>query len=325
MRPRAIFFGTPEFAVPCLRALCEFADVALVVTQPDRPAGRGMKLAPPPVKTLALERGIEVIQPTKLRPPAFAEQLRQVGADVSVVVAYGRILPRNVLDAARLGSVNVHASLLPELRGAAPIQWSIIRQAAQTGVCLMRMDEGLDTGDVLARAALEIEPEETAGELAPRLSQLGARVLREQLPRYLAGELVPQPQDNARASLAPILKKDDGRIDWTQSASALHALIRGTHPWPGAVTFLHGQRVKLHRARVTVADGAHAEPGRVLRADRHAIEVACGQGVLALQELQPEGKRRMSAADFLAGTRGRPLDSFTSSPGHRVEPGSEHA
>lgn len=309
-RPAAIFFGTPDFAVPCLRALCDIARVTLVVTQPDRPAGRGMKLLAPPVKSLALERGIEVIQPLKVRPPAFAERLRAAQADVAVVVAYGRILPPAVLAAPRLGCVNVHASILPELRGAAPIQWAVINQATRTGVCLMKMDAGLDTGDVLACAQTAIEPEETAGELAPRLSQLGAQLLIEQLPRYLAGELIARPQDHARATLAPILRKDDGRLDFTQHASALHARIRGTHPWPGAFAFLQGQRVKLHRARVTVADGVHGEPGSVLRADRHGVEVACGRGLLALQELQPEGKRRMSAADFLAGTRVRPGDRF---------------
>jgi methionyl-tRNA formyltransferase len=286
-----------------LRALCDVADVVRVVTQPDRPAGRGMKLAPPPVKQLALERGIEVVQPTKVRTPEFAEQLHALHADVALVVAYGRILPAAVLQAPRLGCVNVHASLLPSLRGAAPIQWSIIRGDARTGVCLMQMDEGMDTGPVLSCAALDIGPEETAGELSPRLSQLGADLVHSDLPRYLRGELTAVAQDHARATLAPLLEKTHGLVDWQRSAREIHDLVRGTHPWPGAYTHLDGARIKLHRARVLVADGQHGEPGAVLRADRHAIEVACGSGVLAIEELQPEGKRRMSAAEFCAGTR----------------------
>jgi methionyl-tRNA formyltransferase len=302
-RPRAIFFGTPEFAVPCLRALCDVAEVVRVITQPDRPAGRGMKLAPPPVKQLALERGIEVVQPTKVRTAEFAEQLRALHADVALVVAYGRILPAAVLQAPRLGCVNVHASLLPALRGAAPIQWSIIRGDQRTGVCLMQMDEGMDTGAVLACAALDIGPEETAGELSPRLSQLGAELVRTELPRYLRGELTPVAQDHVRATLAPLLEKAHGLVDWQRSAREIHDLVRGTHPWPGAYTHLDGVRIKLHRVRVLAAEDRHGEAGSVLRADRHAIEVACGSGVLAIDELQPEGKRRMSAAEFCAGTR----------------------
>jgi methionyl-tRNA formyltransferase len=314
-RPRAIFFGTPEFAVPCLDAVCELADVVLVVTQPDRPSGRGMKLAAPPVKLLARERGIEVMQPRKVRTAEFAAALAAANADVGVVVAYGRILPRAVLDAPRLGCVNVHASLLPELRGAAPIQWSIINGAQRTGVCLMKMDEGMDTGDVLARAELSIDAQETAAALSERLSKLGAELLRRELVRYLAGELQPEPQDHARATLAPILEKAHGRVDWRAPAQSIHDLIRGTQPWPGAFTFFAGQRIKLHRARVVLATSQPADPGVVVRADRHAIEVACGTGVLALEELQPEGKRKMSAADFIAGTRLRQGASFATTPG----------
>jgi len=309
--PKAIFFGTPEFAVPCLRALCDVAEVALVVTQPDRPAGRGMKLAPPPVKALALERGIAVMQPSKVRTPEFAQQLRARAADVALVVAYGRILPAAVLQAPRLGCVNVHASLLPALRGAAPIQWSIIRGDTRTGVCLMQMDEGMDTGPVLACAALDISGEETAGELSQRLSQLGAELVRGELPRYVRGELAAVPQDHARATLAPMLEKTHGQVDWRRSAREIHDLVRGTHPWPGAYSHIGGARIKLHRVRVFARDGRHGEPGSVLRADRHAIEVACGEGVLAIDEVQPEGKRRMSAAEFCAGSRLQQSARFT--------------
>ena len=303
MRPRALFFGTPEFAVPCLQALSEITDVALVVTQPDRPAGRGMQLAAPPVKRLALELGIEVIQPRAIRKPEFAERLRATAADVALVVAYGRILPAEVLRAPRLGCLNVHASLLPKLRGAGPIQWAILRGETRTGVCLMQMDEGMDTGPVLACESLEIGADETAGELAPRLAALGAELVRKELVRYVLGELTPRPQDHALATMAPLLTKEHGRVDFRRPASELHALVRGTHPWPGAYAFLDGQRLKLHRTTVLARDGTLGAPGSVLRADRHGIEVACGQGVLVLHELQPEGKRRMSVEQFLAGAR----------------------
>lgn len=310
--PRALFFGTPDFALEGLRALCEVADVVLVVTQPDRPAGRGMKLTPPPVKELALERGIEVAQPKGIRKPEFAARLRALEADVAIVIAYGRILPPGVLTAPRLGCLNVHASLLPKLRGAAPIQWSIISGEARSGVCLMQMDEGLDTGAVLACESTDIGENETAGELSARLSQLGGKLVREQLPRFLRGELRAEPQDHARHTLAPLLDKEQGRMDFTKSAAQLHALVRGTHPWPGAFCFFNGQRVKVHRTQVLVPDGAQGASGTVLRADRSAIDVACGQGVLSLLELQPEGKKRMVAEQFRAGARIAAGQRFTS-------------
>jgi len=302
-KPRAIFFGTPEFALPCLRALCEVTDVVLVVTQPDRPAGRGMQVVAPAVKRVAQELGVEVIQPKAVRKPELAARLRALQADVALVVAYGRILPLPILQAPRLGCLNVHASLLPRLRGAAPIQWAIIRGEPRTGVCLMQMDEGMDTGPVLACSEVEIGRDETAGELAQRLAALGAELVRSQLARYLRGELTPQPQDHAGATLAPLLAKELGRVDWERSALELHALVRGTQPWPGAHSFVQGQRLKLHRTSVLDASGRHGAPGTVLRADRHAIEVACGSGVLAIHELQPEGKRRMNAEQFRAGAR----------------------
>ncbi|MGD8863689.1 MAG: methionyl-tRNA formyltransferase [Myxococcales bacterium] len=308
-KPRAVFFGTPEFAVPCLEATCEVADVALVITQPDRRSGRGMKLTPPPVKRLALERGLEVIQPKRVRRPELAERLRALEAEVAVVVAYGRILPPALLQAPRLGCVNVHASLLPRLRGAAPIQWAIIRGDERSGVCLMQMDEGMDTGPVLACRDTPIGPEETAGELSERLSAMGAALLRDELPRVVAGELQPRPQDDARATMAPMLEKSHGLVRWREPARVVHDLIRGTAPWPGAYTFLDGRRVKLHRARVLTAEGESGPPGRILRADRHGVEVACGKGVIALDELQLEGKKRMTAEQFCAGHR--PSDGAT--------------
>ena len=302
-RPRALFFGTPEFAVPALAALAEQADVVTVITQPDRPKGRGMKLAPPPVKQLAQQLGIAVIQPEKVRVPEFAQSLRALEADVAIVVAYGRILPPAVLNAPRLGCLNVHASLLPKLRGAAPIQWAIVRGERETGVCLMQMDEGMDTGPVLARASLAIDDNETAAELSVRLSALGATLVRDELPRALAGELPKVAQDHAQATLAPLLRKEDGDVDWSQPARAVHDLIRGFAPWPSAYSTLEGERVKLHKSRVLDEDAAQAVPGQVLRADREGVVVACGAGALSITELQRDAGRRLSAAEFLAGYR----------------------
>lgn len=303
MRARAIFFGTPEFAVPSLLALHEVADVALVVCQPDRRSGRGLKLTAPPVKRTALSLGLEVIQPTKVRTRAFADRLGQVGADLGVVVAYGRILPERVLAVPRLGCVNVHASLLPKLRGAAPVQWAIVNGDSETGVCLMQMDAGMDTGPELARSTTPIGPDETGGELGERLAQLGADLLRTQLPQLLAGELPPCPQDHTQATLAPMLEKEHGAVRWDQRAQQVHDLVRGMSPWPGSYTALEGKRVKLHRTRVLSPTGQHGPPGTVVRADRHGIEVACGQGVVVIEELQLEGKRRVTAEQFCAGQR----------------------
>jgi methionyl-tRNA formyltransferase len=302
-RPRALFFGTPEFAVPALQALHEIATVALVVTQPDRPKGRGMKLAPPPVKQLAIELGLPVVQPTKVRTPDFAASLREQSADFALVIAYGRILPKAVLEAPRLGCVNVHASLLPKLRGAAPIQWAIVRGDSESGVCLMQMDEGLDTGAVLAREQLPIGPDETAAELSVRLSALGAQIVREQLPRFAAGQLTATPQEHASATLAPLLAKDDGAIDWQRPARELHNLARGFSPWPGAFTWLSGTRLKLLSTQVSDEHTPHGTPGELLAISREGIDVACGQGSLRLLELQLEGAKRLRAAEFSVGQR----------------------
>jgi len=301
MSCRAIFFGTPDFAVPCLQALCEVAEVTLVVTQPDRKAGRGMKLTAPAVKLAAQELGIEVAQPRKVRTEAFAQRMRDQRADVGLVVAYGRILPLAVLDAPRLGMLNVHGSLLPKYRGAAPIQWAIARGETETGVCLMRMDEGMDTGPELARRVVPIAPDDNAGELWQRLSRLGATIVRQELPRYMAGELEAVEQDHAAATMAPVLSRADGEVRWDASAREVHDLIRGMTPWPGAYTFLSGRRVKLHRASVLSDTADAGEAGKVIRADGHGIEVACGGGVLSLLELQLAGKKRMDAAQVCAG------------------------
>ncbi len=303
VRPRALFFGTPEFAVPCLDALVSFAEVPAVVCQPDRPAGRGKKLRPPPVKVRAEELGIEVLQPTKVRTRGWADRVRSFDADVALVVAYGRILPSAVLDAPRLGCVNVHASLLPRWRGAGPIQWAVAAGDAETGVCLMQMDEGMDTGPVLARRSVPIGPDELASELMGRLAALGAELVREELPRFVAGSLEARPQPEQGVTMAPLLRKEDGELRWDQPAQRLHDRARGMTPWPGAFFWLRGERVKVHRTKVGLRNSGRVRPGSVLYTGADGIEVACGEGSLLLLELQPEGKRRMNAREFLAGRR----------------------
>lgn len=309
-RPRALFFGTPELAVPTLRTLIELADVKLVITQPDRPSGRGMKLTPPPTKVVAQAAGIDVVQPTKVRAPEFAASLRAIEADIAVVIAYGRILPRAVLDAARLGSVNVHASLLPKYRGAAPIQWSIVNGEHETGVSLMQMDEGMDTGPVLAMARTPIDPNETGGELGTRLSVLGAALLKQEWSNLLSGSLTAVPQDAALATMAPLLRKEDGCVRWSDSAQQVHDRVRGLSPWPGAYTFIAGKRLKIHRTTVFGSGPSHPA-GEVLNADSHSLVVACGVGAVVIDELQPEGGKRMTSAQWLAGQPLTPGTRFT--------------
>ncbi len=301
-RPRAVFFGTPAFAVPSLVSLSSFADVVAVVCQPDRPAGRGNVVQPPAVKVAATERGLPVRQPEKLRDGTVAAWLRELSLDVAVVVAYGRILPPDVLAAPRAGCVNVHASLLPRHRGAAPIQWSILAGDDETGVTLMQMDEGLDTGPMLATRRTPIGPDETAAELFVRLSHLGAELVRDELPKLLAGALPPVAQDNAAATLAPPLTKELGRIDWRQTARQVHDRVRGLQPWPGCSSTLGARRLIVSQTRLddppAVVAGA---PGEVVAVTRDRVWVATGHGLVALTELQFEGKKRMTAREFMAG------------------------
>jgi len=309
---RSIFFGSPEFAVPCLDALSSISDIAAVVSQPDKPAGRGLSMRPPAVKVRALELGLDVWQPKKVRTAEFAESLRALEADVGVVVAYGRILPRAVLDAPRLGCVNVHASLLPRWRGAAPIQWSIVHGDPETGVTLMQMDEGMDTGPMLAKSAIPIERADDAASLSARLSALGGELLRRELPRYVAGELTPEPQDDSVATMAPLLEKSDGRIDWNQPARAVHDRIRGMNPWPGAFTSLGDRRIKVHRAVPSTLDPEGAAPGEVTALDPEGILVACASGTLEIQELQESGRKRVDARAFITGRGVAVGDRFSS-------------
>ena len=294
--------GSPEFAVPALEVLARSTDVDAVVTQPDRPAGRGLDVVEPAVKVAARRAGLEVWQPTSVRKPPFVDQLRALAPDLAVVVAYGRILPPEVLAAPRLGCWNVHASLLPRLRGAAPIQWALIRGERRTGVTLMQMDAGLDTGPILITRELELDldgdGDVTAGRLHQLLSQLGAGCLEEGLARLAAEGLQPTPQDGALATLAPLLTKETGRLDFAQGAVAVRNLTRGCDPWPGAYFVHEGQTIKVFEARLV---SGHGEPGVVLGADRDGLIVACGEDAIAFGALQRPGKRRLPAEAFLAG------------------------
>lgn len=300
---RIVFMGTPEFAVKSLSACLEVGEVVAVVTQPDRPRGRGQEVSASPVKALAEREGLEVLQPEKIRGTGFAEQLAALRPEVCVVTAYGKILPREVLEVPPLGCVNVHASLLPRFRGAAPIQWAIALGDERTGVCLMRMDEGMDTGPVLACAETPIRADETFATLHDRLSELGRELIVRQLPRYLRGELVPRPQASEGVVMAPMLKKEHGRLDFTRPARELERRVRAFTPWPGAYTRHEGGLLKVQAARVGEARG---EPGQVLSAGREGVEIACGEGSLVLTRLQPEGRRAMSAAEFLASRKVEP-------------------
>ena len=299
-RLRAVLFGSPAFAVPSLRAVAADTELLAVVSQPDRPAGRGREPAAPAVKVAAAALGVPVLQPEKLRTQDIAATLAAYAADVFVVVAYGRILPQALLDLPRLGPFNVHASLLPKLRGAAPIQWSIIRGDAQTGVSIMRMEAGLDTGPVGATRALAIADDDTAGTLSARLADVGAALLRDTLPAIAGGSLVLTPQDDAAATLAPPLAKSDGRLRFDAAAGAVSAQARGVDPWPGATALLAGEPLKLFAPRVVDA-AAGGRPGEVLGLRSEGLAVACGEGAVAFGEMQLAGRRRMPAAAVLTG------------------------
>ena len=302
---KVLFWGTPDFAVASLRALDDEAfDVVGVVTRPDRPAGRGRKLTPSPVKEVALAMGTPVLTPERPRGDDFLRQIRDLAPDLSVVVAYGHILRREVLDVPPLGSINVHASLLPELRGAAPINWAIARGHATTGVTVMRMVEAMDAGPVLHSIEEPILPADTASELSVRLSELGAEALLEALTLLTAGKLGEVEQDHARATLAPKVGREVARVDWTRPACELGWHVRGMDAVPGAWSELDGVPVKLFRPCVAdaTASDAGSAPGTVLAADsERGLVVATGDGALALGEVQPPGKRRMDALDWIHG------------------------
>ncbi len=294
-----LFYGTPEFALPTFDALLQRHHVVAVVTQPDRPAHRGQRLTPPPVKVRALTAGLPVLQPPRLRDPEWPERLRALGADVAVVVAFGQILPRAVLDAPAAGSINVHASLLPRYRGAAPIAWAIMRGETVTGITTFQMEEGMDTGPMLLRAETPIGPDETAGELAERLAVLGAGVLIDTLERLHT--LRPEPQHHEQATLAPRLKKSDGHLDWDRPARELCNVVRGCNPWPGATAASRAGRLTIWRAR-SVGAGRAQTPGTLASRDGDLV-IATADGALLPLEVQPENRRSMAWPDYLRGAR----------------------
>ncbi|MBU0961432.1 MAG: methionyl-tRNA formyltransferase [Proteobacteria bacterium] len=303
---RIIFMGTPDFSVPALQALLDGVDqVVAVVTQPDRPKGRGKKLCQPPVKVLAESAGIPVLQPTKVRTAEFADELRSYRPDLIVVAAYGRILPPSILDLPPLGCINIHGSLLPRHRGAAPIQWAVIKGDREAGVTIMQMDEGMDTGAMLLPAAIPVAPDETAGSLFAKLSQLGGKALLQALDLLRQDKLPPIEQNHNLATEAPPLKKEDGCIDWTKPAEELHCLIRGLDPWPTAYSFLDGVRFRFFSPELQEIESTQ-KPGTIISADRNGLLLATGTGGLLIREIQPEGKKRMSVEAYLCG---QPLKS----------------
>lgn len=299
--------GTPRFAVPSLaRLIGDGHQVAAVFTQPDKPAGRGRAVHAPPVKSFALEHAIQVHQPPKIKTnEEVREAFDSISPDACVVAAYGKILPAWLLAIPRLGCINVHASLLPRYRGAAPINWAIANGERETGVTIMQMDAGMDTGPMLAKRATEIGVDETAPELAARLAQLGAELLGETLPRIERGEIEPIPQDNSEASYAPMLKREDGLIDWRMPAREIANRVRAFQPWPGSYTEFREKRLTIWRAREeTTIFAEAAEPALILAIDENAIVVACaGASALRIEEVQIEGKRRVTAREFANGAR----------------------
>ncbi|MDM7920963.1 MAG: methionyl-tRNA formyltransferase [Pyrinomonadaceae bacterium] len=310
---KIVFMGTPQAAVPSLeRLIADDHEVVCVYTQPDRPAGRGNKLTMPPVKEAALAHGIEVRQPLKIKTPEALDEFRSIGADVAVIVAYGRILTIDHLTAFPHGAINVHFSLLPKYRGAAPVNWAIVNGENTTGVTTMRMDEGLDTGDILMQSETAIGVDETAPELMERLSHQGAELLSQTLASL--DTVVPRPQDDSVATLAPIMRREDGLIDWSQGSREIASRVRGFQPFPGSFTLFAGKKVTFWRANA-IDESTAEHAGTVISSNGKDLRIACGGGsVLRIEELQIEGKRRMTTADFLNGVR-LPVGAKLGEPG----------
>ncbi|MFO8036214.1 MAG: methionyl-tRNA formyltransferase [Anaerolineales bacterium] len=300
MELNVVFMGTPDFGVPSLQALANHFHVVGVITQPDRPAGRGRKPTPPAIKSEAKALGIPTYQPQSLHKPAVMDQLNLWNPELMVVAAYGHILPPAVLDFPPYGCLNVHASLLPRWRGAAPINAAILHGDQETGVTIMKMDEGMDSGPILAQEPIPIEKDDTAGSLFDTLSHLGAQLLVETIPLYIEGEITPQPQDDSKATYAPMLQREDGELSFDRSAEYLARQVRAYDPWPGTFTFWKGQRLIIHQA--------HAKPVTspgigVFCTDEGKPAIGTGQGILVLDEVQPAGKRNMAGEDFLRGAK----------------------
>lgn len=308
---KVLFFGTPEFSLPTLQALLDSHAVVGVVTQPDRPSGRGQRLAASPVKRLAVERGLPVLQPERLRDSEWAARLKALAPEVSVVAAFGQILPKAVLDVPDKGSINVHASLLPRWRGAAPVAWALIRGETETGVTTFLMDEGMDTGPILLQESVDILPEETAGELALRLSRIGAALLLKTLDSL--DRLTPAPQNSELATSAPRLTKGDGRINWSEPARSLVNRARGCNPWPGAAARWRGGRLIVWRGEA-LDEAAAAEPGTLVKSLSGRLATATGVGLFLPREVQPENRRSMRWEEFINGFRLVPGDRFNPEP-----------
>jgi methionyl-tRNA formyltransferase len=302
MPMRIIFMGTPEFAAPAIDSLIAAGhEIAAVFSQPDKPKGRGYAMTPPPVKVRAMEHGIPVYQPQSMRDGEALKIFNEIKPDVGVVIAYGKILPQEILDAPVYGCINVHASLLPKYRGAAPIQWSVIDGESKTGVTTMQMDAGLDTGDMLMKSETEILPDETAGELHDRLSAMGAELIVRTLDALANGVLKPEKQDDSQTCYAKMLTKELCAVDWHKSAIEIHNQIRGLSPWPVATAVLEGRKLKLHRSAVSDMDSVEAACGEIISTD--PLTVKCGIGAIELLEIQAEGKKRMLSGDYLRGHR----------------------
>lgn len=301
---RVVFMGTPDIAATCLnRILADGFEVVGVYTQPDRPKGRGMKMVFPPVKEVAIAKGIPVFQPENFREDETVEQLRALRPDVVAVVAYGRILPQRVLDIVPNGFINIHASLLPQYRGSAPYQWAVLDGLTETGVSAQYMVREMDAGDVIGSVKTPIGPNETAGELLDRLAELGADLLSDMLTKYRDGALVAAPQDPDRVTFAPMLDKTMCPIDWSKTAQQVHDKVRGLHPWPVATMELKGQKFKVHATAVVEGSG---QPGEILGLTKTGLKIACGEGAVEIRSLQAEGGKRMAAPDYF---RGHPLES----------------
>ena len=300
---RIVFMGSGEIGVPTLKGLAQAHQVLGVFTRPDRPAGRGHKPQPTPIKGVALELGLPLYQPESVKTPESLELIRELGPEFIIVAAYGEILSKELLGTPKRGAINLHASLLPKYRGAAPIQWAIIRGEKETGITTFLMDEGMDTGETLLQRAIPIEEDDTAGSLYDKLSQLGAEVMLATLEGLERGTLKPRQQDHSQATYAPKIKKELGRLDWTKPSRELFNLIRGLNPDPGAFTFFRGLRLKVHRSRVIPGDFPES-PGEVVDVKAGLI-VKAGEGALDLLEVQPEGKRRMSGLDLVRGYRAK--------------------
>ena len=298
---KVIFMGTPDFAVGTLEAIIEAGhEVVLVVTQPDKPKGRGKTMQFPPVKECALKHGLEIFQPTKIRESANVEYLRSYNADIIIVVAFGQIMPKSILDMPKYGCINVHASLLPKYRGAAPIQWAVINGDEVTGVTTMKMNEGIDTGDMIAKRQVRLAEDETGGSLFEKLAEVGATLCVETMERLEQGTAELTPQNSEEATHTSMIRKELGEIDWKKSAIEIERLIRGLNPWPSAFTHLNGKTFKIWQAKVEEGTSDY-KPGQICEVTKNSLKVQTGEGILVLEEVQLEGKKRMDAGSFLRG------------------------